>query len=65
MRVAHRLVESARRAELVTAGVGLLGMTHQECAVLLTPERVKSRVNTVAQMHCAERFWQGFLRGNS
>lgn len=62
MSVAERIQRGKSGDRFEEAGVGLIGVTSAECRVLIEPSRVSQRANRVAEMHCVERFWRGYLK---
>lgn len=62
--VAQRIINTRKRLDFVQEGIGLLGINSAGCKVLLKPTPNSSHRNQIIQMHCVERFWRAFIKGN-
>jgi hypothetical protein len=57
--VACRISSSHRhRCEFVDAGVGLLGVAHRKCELIIPPAKRNDRINEAVQLYCVEKFWR-------
>lgn len=61
--VAERVARSSIYAEFRATGVGILGVSLDECRRILRPS-LPPKPNSVAQLHCIERFWRSRLKDN-
>ena len=64
MQTAIRVVHSEKKAKFSRCGIGILGISPQECKVLLRSNRTKAKPNEIMQAHCVERFWSNYSIDN-
>jgi hypothetical protein len=57
-------LETKRISDFVEKGIGLVGISRNECKVFVKPNTAKSHHSDIAQIHCVERFWRTYIRGN-
>ncbi len=58
---AVRLSEGPRVRQFQESGIGILGLTPQECRVVLEPGQT-DKIDNVVQMHVVEQFWRMHLK---
>lgn len=62
---ARRLLDSKRKADFESRGVGVLAVSPTGCRDVLKPAKCRSgRESTTTQAYSVERFWLPFLRDN-
>ena len=60
--LAQRVFKSNRLAPFRNTGVGIIGVTPDECRMLLRSKPANNDVDSVLQMYMAERFWPDILK---
>lgn len=58
--VAQRILGSQAGRSFTHSGIGIVGVTADNCEILLKPKRDASLPDPVAQTHCVEMFWQEY-----
>lgn len=64
MQKAMQVVGGKKKTKFSRNGIGVLGISSQECKVLLKPDRTKATANEIIQAHCVERFWLNYSIDN-
>lgn len=64
MRTAERLSTNVRGREFTAKGIGILGVTANECKVMLKPNPINSYKNEFVQCYSVEKFWTMYLKDN-
>lgn len=64
MQKAMQVVNGKKKTRFSEKGIGVLGVSSQECKVLLKPDRTKAKPNDIIQAHCVERFWPNYSIDN-
>jgi len=62
--LAERALRSNAESTLVREGIGLVALEEDSWEILRVPSPHQEDVDLVAQVHCGERFWRTFLKGN-
>lgn len=55
---ARALISSDARKKLLEMRIGLLAVSRDACTCLLRAHAQRTSIDTIDQMHCAERFWR-------
>jgi hypothetical protein len=65
METARRLVRGNTASSFAENGIGIVGLNLEDYRVLRLPKSFRKRTDPVLQVHCIERFWRHYPKGNS
>jgi len=64
METASRLMRSSDVSPFVDHGIGIVGLKEESCRVLRSSKHSVQRSDPIFQIHCVERFWRHYSKGN-
>jgi len=59
--VAYQVARGRKKQAFTDTGIGILGVSREQCRVILKARRQTAQPDNPIQVHCTERFWQDWL----
>jgi hypothetical protein len=62
---ANRVLRNLNRwADFMNEGIGLLGVSSNNCTIMIPARKTKNHIDTAIQLYCVEKFWHSRIKGS-